>query len=40
MTKTNPQITAGIDVGKAHLELSVNAGPPKSTPTTRKASPP
>ena len=24
MTETHPQITAGIDVGKAHLELSIN----------------
>ena len=27
MTETHPKITAGIDVGKSHLELSVNAGP-------------
>ena len=27
MTETHPQITAGIDVGKSHLELSINAGP-------------
>ena len=27
MTETHPKITAGIDVGKAQLELSVNAGP-------------
>ena len=40
MTETNPKITAGIDVGKAPLELCINAGPSKLTPTTRKASPP
>ena len=27
MTETRPKITAGIDVGKARLELSINAGP-------------
>ena len=27
MTETHPKITAGIDVGKAQLELSINAGP-------------
>ena len=27
MTETSPKITAGIDVGKAQLELSANAGP-------------
>ena len=27
MTETRPKITAGIDVGKAQLELSINAGP-------------
>ena len=27
MTETHPKITAGIDVGKAQLELSISAGP-------------
>ena len=27
MTETHPKITAGIDVGKSHLELSISAGP-------------
>ena len=27
MTETHPKITAGIDVGKAQLELSIGAGP-------------
>ena len=42
MPETHPKITAGIDVGKAHLELSINAGSPspKPAPTTRRASPP
>ena len=32
MTETRPQITAGIDVGKSHLELSINAGPTQTYP--------
>ena len=32
MPETHPKITAGIDVGKAHLELSVNAGPTQTFP--------
>ena len=27
MTETHPKITAGIDVGKSHLELSISADP-------------
>ena len=42
MTETNPKITAGIDVGKAQLELSLNQRRPHPNlrPTTRRASPP
>ena len=32
MTETHPKITVGIDVGKAHLGLSVNDGPTQTYP--------
>ena len=32
MTETNPKIIAGIDVGKAQLEVSINAGPTQTFP--------